>query len=130
MTMEESKWRFGVVGNIISEHTDDSGNVYYGTKAFTSGTKVYIDGKHWDHTRTDICVIGRNRFGRMVLESIPIHLIENIRTQRIYKPHVLEMIDHLRVMEGWEWWGRTAADRKESEKFVKEVKALRDNLTP
>ena len=42
--MEEKKWRFGVVGNIVSEHTDENGNVYYGTKAFTPSTKVYIDG--------------------------------------------------------------------------------------
>ena len=102
--MDEAKWRFGVVGNIVSEHTDDDGNVYYGTKAFTPGTKVYIDGKFWDYQRTDISVIGRNRFGRVVLETVPISLIENIRTQRIYKPHVLEIIDYLRVMEGWEWW--------------------------
>ena len=42
--MEEKKWRFGVVGNIVSEHTDEDGNVYYGTNALTPGTKVYIDG--------------------------------------------------------------------------------------
>ena len=35
--MEEKKWRFGVVGNIVSEHTDEDGNVYYGAKAFTPG---------------------------------------------------------------------------------------------
>ncbi len=119
--MEETKWRFGVVGNIVSEHTDDNGNIYYGTKAFTPGTKVYINGKYGDYDRTDISVIGRNRFGRIVLETVPINLIENIRTQRIYKPHVLEIIDYLRVMEGWEWWERTAADRKNAEHFVKEV---------
>ena len=117
--MDEAKWRFGVVGNIVSEHTDDDGNVYYGTKAFTPGTKVYINGKFWDHQRTDVSVIGINRFGRIVLETVPINLIENIRTQRIYKPQVLEIIDYLRVIEGWEWWERTAADRKDTEKFVK-----------
>lgn len=117
--MEEAKWRFGVVGNIVFEHTDENGNVYYGTKAFTPGTKVYIDGKFWDYQRTDISVIGKNRFGRLVLETVPIRLIENIRPQRIYKPHVLKIIDSLRVMDGWEWWDRTAADRKDTEKFAK-----------
>jgi hypothetical protein len=24
-------------------------------------------------------------------------------------------------MEGWEWWERTAADRKDAENFVKEM---------
>ena len=119
--MEQIEWRFGVVGNIVSEHTDENGNVYYGTKAFTPGTKVYINGKFWDYKRTEISVIGRNRFGRVVLETVPINLIENIRTQRIYTPHVLEFIDYLRVMEGWEWWERTTADRKDAEFFVKNL---------
>ena len=119
--MDEAKWRFGVVGNIVSEHTDDNGNVYYGTKAFTPGTKVYINGKFWDYQRTDISVIGRNRFGRVVLETVPINLIENIRTQRIYTPQVLEIIDYLRVIDGWEWWERTTADRKDAEFFVKNL---------
>ena len=119
--MEQIKWRFGVVGNIVSEHTDENGNVYYGTKAFTPGTKVYINGKFWDYQRTEISVIGKNRFGRVVLETVPINLIENIRTQRIYTPHVLEIIDYLRVVEGWEWWERTTADRKDAEFFVKNL---------
>ena len=122
--MEEIQWRFGVVGNIVSEHTDENGHVYYGTKAFAPGTKVYIDGKHWAPERADVSVIGRNRFGRVVMEKVPINTIENIRTQRIYKPRVLEIIEHLRVMDGWEWWNRTAADRKETEKFVKAIKDL------
>ena len=119
--MEQIEWRFGVVGNIVSEHTDENGNVYYGTKAFTPGTKVYINGKFWDYQRTEIGVIGKNRFGRVVLETVPINLIENIRTQRIYSPHVLEIIDYLRVVEGWEWWERTTADRKDAECFVKNL---------
>lgn len=123
--MDEAKWRFGVVGNIVSEHTDENGNIYYGTKAFTSGTKVYINGKFWDYERRDITVIGRNRFGRIVLETVPINLIENIRTQRICKPHVLKIIDYLRVIEGWEWWERTATDRKDAENFVKVVNSMK-----
>ena len=118
---EEKNWRFGVVGNIVSEHTDESGNVYYGSKAFTSGTKVYIHGKFWDPENPNIAVIGRNRFGRTVFESVPINLIENIRVKRIYKPSVLAIIDYLRVMEGLEWWERTAADRKHAENFAKEL---------
>ena len=117
--MENINWRFGVVGNIVSEHTDENGNTYYGTKAFTPGTKVYINGKYWDYSRTDISVIGRNRFGRIVCETIPINLIYNIRTQRIYKPQILEIMHSLCVMEGREWWDKTAEDRKGTELFVK-----------
>lgn len=37
--MEEKKWRFGVVGNIVSEHTDENGNVYYGPKLLLPAQK-------------------------------------------------------------------------------------------
>lgn len=121
--MDEVKWRFGVVGNIIAKHIDENGNAYYGTKAFTPGTKVYIDGKYWDPTRETISVIGKNRFGKMVLERVPIFLIENVRTQRIYSPMVLKIINYLYNIEGWEWWDRTVADRKATEKFVKAMKS-------
>ena len=123
--MENINWRFGVVGNIVPEHTDENGNVYYGTKAFTPGTKVYINGKYWSHDKTNIGVIGRNRFGRIVCETIPIKLIDNIRTQRIYKPHVLEIMHYLYMMDGWDWWGKTAEDRKDSELFVKTINNMR-----
>ena len=123
--MKDAEWRFGVVGNIVGEHTDKDGSVYYGTKAFLPGTKVYINGKIWECEETTVAVIGRNRFGRLAFESVPINLIENIRTQRIYRPLVLEMMDRLRIMDGWAWWGRTVADRKAAESFVKEVSGTR-----
>ena len=113
-------WRFGVVGNIVGEHTDSEGNVYYGTKTFTPGTKVYLDGKYWSEEWDTISVIGRNRFGRIVCDRVDVDIIENVRCQRIYKPQVLEIIHHLDIMEGWDWWGRSVADRKGTEKFVKD----------
>ena len=112
-------WRFGVVGNIVGAHVDENGNTYYGTKAFKPNTKVYINGKNWDFSETEICVIGMNRFGRMVLETIPIARIEKIRTQRIYNPTVLQIMHYLSFAEGIVWWERTVADRKDSESFVK-----------
>ena len=116
--MENQSWRFGVVANITEFHTDKDGTVYRGTKPFTAGTKVYLAGKDWDTTREDMSVIGRNRFGKIVLEHIPVDCLENIRTQRIYKPVVLEIIAYLEAIEGWGWWARTSADRKETKKFV------------
>ena len=65
-----------------------------------------------------VSVIARNRFGRYAIESVPVSLIENVRTQRIYQPRVLEIIDHEEVMEGWTWWKRTSADRKAAKAFV------------
>ncbi len=120
-----NNWRFGVVGNIVSRRTDENGNVYYGTKAFTSNTKVYINGKHWNCEQEKISVIGKNRFGRIVVESIPINLIENFRTQKIYKPCVLKIIENLYAVDGWEWWGRTVKDKKDTENFVQMIKQIK-----
>jgi len=118
--MEIKSWRFGVVANITEYHTGEDGVVYYGTKPFTAGTKVYLAGKDWDTTNTTISVIGRNRFGRIVFEHIPVECLENIRTQQIYKPVVLKIISYLEEADGWVWWGRTAADREETKKFVED----------
>ncbi len=120
--MEKSSWIFGVVGNIVSTHGDENGNIYYGTKAFTPGTKVYLYRTYQDNEQKIIKVIGRNRFGKTVHENISVDLIENIRTQRIYKPKVLDLIDYLTKFEGYVWWGKTAADRRGTEQFVKEIK--------
>lgn len=115
---KQREWRFGVVGNIVHSHKDENGELRYGTKAFKPGTKVYLGGKYWDDTNPNIGVIGLNRFGRTVEESVPVELVENVRTQRIYNPKVIAIMDHLEVMDGWEWWKRTAADRKDTERFV------------
>ena len=117
-SMGNPNWRFGVVANIAKYHIDNNGNEYRGTQAFTGGTKVYLAGKSWDNESKEISVIGRNRFGRIVLERIPINCLENIRTQQIFKPRVLEIIEHLEAMEGWIWWARTSIDRKETKEFV------------
>lgn len=117
--MKNPDWRFGVVANITEYHTGEDGREYRGTKAFTPGTKVYLGGKGWNEERDSIGVIGRNRFGRMVLEWVPVDCLKNIRTQRIYSPRVLVMIDYQESCEGWKWWGRTSLDRKETKEFVR-----------
>ena len=135
--MGNCKWIFGVVGNITAKHIDEEGNIYYGTKAFTPGTKVYIGGKYWhphetdsDPSTTTIHVIGRNRFGRIVAEYIPVFLIENIRTQRIYSPNILNIISNIHALDGEEWWGNTVADRKGAENFVNMFKTLFNQTLP
>ena len=112
-------WRFCAVGNIKIQHTDENGKILYGTKAFSGGTKVYIDDKTQGLNDGCVSVIGLNRFGRYAVECIPLDLIENVRLQRIYKPTVLKIMDHLEYLDGWIWRGRTVADRKEITAFVK-----------
>ena len=116
--MASPNWRFGVAANITEYHLGDDGKEYRGTKAFTAGTKVYLAGKNWDKTSRDIAVIGRNRFGRIVLERVSVDCLENLRMQRIYKPHILDIISYEETMESWPWWKRTSSDRKETEEFV------------
>ena len=131
--MENHIWRFGVVANITEYHIGDDGKQYRGTKPFPPGTKVYLGGKNWDNTRKNIGVIGRNRFGRIVLEWISVDCLENVRTQRIYKPHILEIISHEERIEGWKWWEQTASDRKETKEFVENwnlICLIKANCTP
>lgn len=76
-----------------------------------SMVQVSIDGKCWSPDREQVEVIDRNRFGRYAIESVPVSLIEKVRTQRIYKPTVLEIMNYEEAVEGWTWWKRTSADR-------------------
>lgn len=115
---KNNNWRFCAVGNIKARHTDETGKVLYGTKAFSGGTKVYINDMTEASDDSRISVIGLNRFGRYVVERVPADLIENIRLQRIYKPTVLKIIDYLEAMENWPWRKRTAEDRKAITAFV------------
>lgn len=106
-------WRFCAVGNIKAKHTCENGKVLYGSKAFSGGTKVYIDDKTLGVNSECVSVIGLNRFGRYTTESVSVNLIENVRAQRIYKPVVLR-----EVLDGWRWRGRTAEDRKAVKAFA------------
>ena len=119
---QDKQWRFCVAGNIVKSHLDEEGVLRYGTKAFTGGTKVYLDGKGWKELPSTISVIGQNRFGRYVLEWVPMELIENVRCQRVFKRTVLNIMDYLERMENWSWWQRTAADRREAEAFAERFK--------
>lgn len=119
--MEDNKeWRFAVAANIVHSHLGEDGKVYYGTKAFTPGTKVYLNGKEWNNKSCDISVIGLDRFHHFVFEIVPISLLENIRTKRIYNPVVLRIMNKLEYMDGFEFWSNTHEDEKDTIRFVNE----------
>ncbi len=115
---QDKKWRFCVVGNIVRSHIGEDGITYYGTKEYTGGTKVYIDGKNWTECMQNIHVIGLNRFKKFELAWVDTKLIENVRFQTVHNPIVLEIIDYLACFEGWNWWERTAQDKREAKAFV------------
>lgn len=116
--VEEKDWCFGVVGNIVKTHMSEDGSLLYGTPAFRGGARVYIDGKNWTDAFDSISVIGFSRGNRYQVAEVPIALIENVRCCRILAPAVLEIIHHVEVLDGWTWWGRTAADKRETEAFA------------
>lgn len=119
--MGDKNWRFGVVANIVKEHIDSEGNVWHGTKEFVGGAKVYIDGKNYpNYERTKIVVIGLGRYHKYEVIDLYPELLENIRFHVIRKPIILEIMKNLEWMEGWHWYGRTAEDKREAQKFVVE----------
>jgi hypothetical protein len=114
---QKQEWRFCVSGNIVKTHLDEEGVVRYGAKAFSGGTKVYLY-RNTSVSGDDILVIGKNRFGRYAMEAVPLAFIENIRFQTVFKPTVLEIMGYDEAIEGADWWGRTAADKREAKAFV------------
>lgn len=111
-------WSFGVVGNIVRRHVDEDVFLRYGTPTFHGGARVYLDGKSWNDSAERVSVIGFSRGKRYQDAEVPIALIENVRCCRILAPAVLELIHHVEVLDGWTWWGRTAADKRETEAFA------------
>jgi len=56
---------------------------------------------------------------------VDVTLIENVRLQRVFKPTVLKIMDHVEQMDGWKWRERTAQDKKEIKTFVKALTLIR-----
>ena len=113
---ERKKWKYCVVGNIVKTHIDENGVLRHGTSAFTGGAKVYLCGRLWPKSESSISVAGICRGKRWYVHDVPIHLIENVRCQRTFKPSVLK------IMDDWEfyecWWHDTEEDRQATEEFV------------
>lgn len=117
--MEDKEWRFCVVGNIVKQHQGEDGTVYYGTKVFPGGAKVYIADELLRLDNRTIKVLGLNRHKRYNMEWVSMDLIENVRVQRVFKPKVLNIMDNKGYLFGWAWRNRTAEDRRTLEAFVK-----------
>ena len=59
---------------------------------------------------------------------MPISLIENVRTKKIFKPSVLNLIYVWHFTEGLEWWGRTAEDRKDTEAVAEKLNGMIEKM--
>ena len=113
---KKNDWKYCVVGNIARTPFEKDGVMRSGTPAFRGGTKIYLCGKYWRHTEETIQALGLSRGRRFYVESVPVGLIENVRSSKAFKPTVLE------IMNDWEngdlWWSNTHEDKLETEAFA------------
>ena len=77
--MENLSWRYCIADNIKQIYTNDNGNIWYGTKIFPGGRKIYISNRYCKETE-EIVVMGLNRFkSKYDWGWIPLDCVENIR---------------------------------------------------
>lgn len=108
---DTTTWRWALVGNIIGEHEyGEEKEIRYGTKHFSSGTKVYCAPAHWGDGYENIVVIGKHRKSPKYIETIiPAKMVENFRLQKVYKPVVLQKMES---ENSWGFWGNTDEDKE------------------
>ena len=124
---EEPEWKHAAVGNIVKERIDENGELKHGTREFSGGTKLYLEGKYWREGDKTICVIGLGRNGRYRLADVSVRHIENVRLQRVYRPAVLKFMDSF---EFWQdWWHDKAEDRKAVKEFVRRWNSYAQNMS-
>lgn len=111
--MEDKKFKYYVVGNIVKTHLDADNTLRYGTSAYTGGTKVFLCGKFWRLSDKEIQVIGLTRGKKYQVHSVPVELIENVRCSRTFRPGILA------IMNNWECWNEWWHDSKEDQKATK-----------
>ncbi|NIG56743.1 hypothetical protein [Chitinophaga sp. Cy-1792] len=97
MPADNSVWC--LVGNIVGERINGDGNTVYGTKHFSTGTKVYCFPSQWGDGYEKILVIGRHRkTSRNICIIMPAKHIRNWRLKKVYHPHILGL---MRSKSGW-----------------------------
>ena len=112
-----SKWRYGVVANIVNERIDEEGITRKGTVVFPPGRKVYLSKRLW-RSPDGVTVMGLNRFkSKYVLERVPLAHIENIRCQKVFKPRVIELMDDEYAYRDM-WWANTDEDHLDTQMYV------------
>ena len=107
-----------MVGNVIKQRVDEEGKIRYGTASFTGGTKVYLSRPFSDST---VAAVGLNRHkSRYVVEYLPLSCIETFRSQQVYQPRVLEIMNDFEFY--MDWWGTSDKDRIDTDEFVRFLK--------
>ena len=109
-------WTYCVVGNIKESYIDKDGIVRYGTSAFVGGAKVYLAGRIWDRSRSDICAIGMTRGKKIQVIDTDITRIENLRCQKVFRKGILELMNDFEFRSCW--WGRSKREKEDAEEFI------------
>ena len=106
----EQEWCWCLVGNIVNAHEfGENHEMKYGTKHFSSGTKVFINLIYGGMGHEQVLVIGIPRHRHNYIEVvIPRKYVENLRIQKVFKKNVLERMKK----SDWKWWGKTDDDRE------------------
>ncbi len=117
MKENEKEYRWCLVGNIIDRRFyGENHEIRYGTKNFSSGTKVYIAPHQWGDGGEQLVVFGNPRHKKGYIECvIERDFICNFRAVRIYSPLLLKRIKNSK----YSWW--TNDDKEFIEKIAKEL---------
>lgn len=121
----EQPWRYCLVGNIVEQRTfGEDEDIGYGTKAFSGGTKVYIDFAQWGDGLEHVVVIGKPRHTRALKQMvIPLKHIEKFRCQKVFSPAVLKLIE----CSEYDWWGNTEDAREVASSLAEKLNAVRNH---
>ncbi len=123
MNKNEQQWCWCLVGNIVKAHKfGENHEIRYGTKHFSSGTKVYINLVFKGMGNESVLVIGKPRHSWKCIEIvISRKYIENFRLQKVFKPVVLQRMAESK----YNWWGKEDLNRdiiiKCAERFNMEI---------
>ena len=126
-TGDEQEWRWCLVGNIVGAHEfGEAHEIKYGTKHFSSGTKVFVNLVYPGPGNERIMVIGIPRNRRNYIEVvIPSKYVENFRIQKVFKPAVLKRMEN----SDYEWWGKTDTDHDRIIGFIDEVNSEKEKTS-
>lgn len=118
-------WQWCLAGNIVESHEYGEGHeIRVGTKQFGPGTKVYIAPAQWGDGYENVCVIGKPRRKRPLIEVvIKMDLIENFRLKKVFQPAVLKRMEK----SPYSWWGSTDESRERILELIESIKRNREN---
>lgn len=123
----EQEWRWCLVGNIAGAHEfGEAHEIKYGTKHFSSGTKVFVNLVYPGPGNKRIMVIGIPRNRRNYIEVvIQRKYVENFRIQKVFKPAVLKRMEN----SDYEWWGKTDTDHDRIVEFIEQVNSEKEETS-